>query len=60
MDAVPNTAADAMPPVEPRPAPKLRGKRLGGYFWGTGRRKTSVARVRVREGTGTYMVNDRK
>lgn len=29
------------------------------YIWGTGRRKTSVARVRIREGTGVYLVNDR-
>lgn len=27
------------------------------YTWGTGRRKTAVARVRVREGTGQYLVN---
>ncbi|GAC1469519.1 MAG: 30S ribosomal protein S9 [Isosphaeraceae bacterium] len=28
------------------------------YIWGTGRRKTAVARVRIREGTGKFMVND--
>ncbi len=28
-----------------------------GYHWGTGRRKDSVARVRVRPGTGQFMVN---
>src|SRR5277367_2267612 len=28
------------------------------YTWGTGRRKTAVARVRIREGTGQYIVND--
>ncbi|MDX2036681.1 MAG: 30S ribosomal protein S9 [Isosphaeraceae bacterium] len=28
------------------------------YIWGTGRRKTAVARVRIREGTGVYVVND--
>lgn len=28
------------------------------YIWGTGRRKTAVARVRIREGTGKYLVND--
>jgi len=27
------------------------------YIWGTGRRKTAVARVRVREGTGKFLVN---
>jgi small subunit ribosomal protein S9 len=27
------------------------------YFWGTGRRKTAVARVRIRPGTGKFEVN---
>ena len=27
-------------------------------YWGTGRRKTAVARVRIREGTGRFLVND--
>ena len=27
------------------------------YIWGTGRRKTAVARVRVQEGTGKFLVN---
>jgi small subunit ribosomal protein S9 len=27
------------------------------FIWGTGRRKTAVARVRIREGTGQYLVN---
>lgn len=30
------------------------------YIWGTGRRKSSVARVRVRPGTGTFVVNGRE
>ncbi len=29
------------------------------YFWGTGRRKTAVARVRIRPGTGAIKVNKR-
>lgn len=29
------------------------------YFWGTGRRKTSVARVRIKPGTGKIVINDR-
>ena len=29
------------------------------YFYGTGRRKNSVARVRVYNGTGTITINDR-
>ena len=27
------------------------------YYWGTGRRKTSVARVRIRPGTGQVQIN---
>ena len=30
------------------------------YFWGTGRRKTSVARVRLRPGSGKMVVNGRE
>jgi small subunit ribosomal protein S9 len=30
-----------------------------GYEWGTGRRKTSVARVRIRKGSGMIVVNGR-
>ncbi len=33
---------------------------VNGYFWGTGRRKTSTARVRIREGTGVFLVNGRE
>jgi len=29
------------------------------FFWGTGRRKCAVARVRVRSGEGKVLVNDR-
>ncbi|MDD5135477.1 MAG: 30S ribosomal protein S9 [Phycisphaerae bacterium] len=28
-----------------------------GFHWGTGRRKTSVARVRIKPGSGTFKVN---
>jgi len=29
------------------------------YVWGTGRRKTAVARVRIKSGSGTFVVNGR-
>ena len=29
------------------------------YVWGTGRRKTAVARVRIRQGTGLILINGR-
>ncbi len=32
----------------------------GGFWWGTGRRKSSVARVRLKPGSGELMVNKRK
>lgn len=35
-------------------------KTVHGYYWGTGRRKTAVARVRIREGTGKIVINDRE
>jgi small subunit ribosomal protein S9 len=31
-----------------------------GFYWGTGRRKTSVARVRLRPGDGKFTINDRE
>jgi small subunit ribosomal protein S9 len=31
----------------------------GGYWWGTGRRKSSVARVRIKPGDGKLSVNKR-
>ena len=30
------------------------------YFWGTGRRKTATARVRIKKGEGKITVNERK
>ena len=30
------------------------------YIWGTGRRKASIARVRIKPGSGKIMVNDRE
>ncbi len=38
-------------------APPNKG---GGYFWGTGRRKTAVARVRIRLGTGKFLIHKRE
>jgi small subunit ribosomal protein S9 len=44
--------------VVSQPAPQLaHGKQ---FIWGTGRRKTAVARVRIRPGTGKFIVNKRE
>lgn len=32
----------------------------GGYWWGTGRRKTAVARVRIKPGSGKFLINERQ
>jgi small subunit ribosomal protein S9 len=37
-------------------APKSAGPKFG-YYWGTGRRKTAVARIRVKAGSGKFVVN---
>lgn len=33
---------------------------VNGFWWGTGRRKTSVARVRIRQGNGKIYINGRR
>jgi small subunit ribosomal protein S9 len=46
------------PHAAPRPGNKSKEKY--GYWWGTGRRKTSVARVRIRPGSGKLIVNKKE
>ena len=41
-------------PSAPNPKPKQ-----GHWWWGTGRRKTAVARVRIKPGDGKFTVNER-
>jgi small subunit ribosomal protein S9 len=50
------------PPAEPKVTigPGNKTKEKYGYWWGTGRRKTSVARVRIRPGSGKFLVNKRE
>jgi len=51
----------AKKPKKAQPAAKSDKKvpDKGGYYWGTGRRKSSVARVRIKPGSGKFMVNKR-
>ena len=37
-----------------------KGPDKGGFYWGTGRRKSSVARVRLKPGSGKLVVNDKE
>lgn len=50
-------AAASVPAETPKEAKK--GPDKGGFFWGTGRRKTSVARVRIKPGDGKLIINDK-
>lgn len=44
--------------VQPKPQARLpEGQQ---YIWGTGRRKKSIARVRIRPGSGQIRINDRE
>jgi small subunit ribosomal protein S9 len=40
--------------------PAKKGPDKGGFYWGTGRRKSSVARVRIKPGTGKLLINKRE
>ncbi len=56
---------EAKPEVKPPAAKPVLGsgnksKEKYGYWWGTGRRKTSVARVRIRPGSGKLIINKRE
>ena len=51
-------AASETPAAAPIAAPKEPDK--AGFWWGTGRRKTAVARVRIKPGQGKFLVNNRE
>ena len=44
----------------PAATPASKGPDKGGFYWGTGRRKTSVARVRLKPGAGKLLINRKK
>ena len=47
----------------PQPATKpvnKKGPDKGGFYWGTGRRKSSVARVRIKPGDGKLVINKKE
>ena len=47
-------------PTAKEPQPKQKTAKYpdkGGYWWGTGRRKSSVARVRIKPGGGKLLIN---
>ncbi|MHC4364532.1 MAG: 30S ribosomal protein S9 [Planctomycetota bacterium] len=46
--------------VKTKSAPGASSEPKGGYWWGTGRRKSSVARVRIRPGQGKLLINKKE
>jgi small subunit ribosomal protein S9 len=46
--------------TEAKHAPSPSGKPKSGYWWGTGRRKSSIARVRIKPGRGKFVVNKKE
>ena len=54
------TATSGGAAVAERPVRQPAKPDKGGFVWGTGRRKTSVARVRVKPGSGKYLINGRE
>jgi len=45
---------------QPKSATSPTSGPKGGYWWGTGRRKSSVARVRIKPGKGKLLVNKKE
>jgi len=42
---------------ETKKTPTPANEPKGGYWWGTGRRKSSIARVRIKPGDGKILIN---
>ena len=55
----PASAAPAAPTIVDQVKRQPKGPDKAGFYWGTGRRKTAVARVRIKAGSGKITVNDR-
>jgi small subunit ribosomal protein S9 len=55
----PRTAPPPEPPPVPPPPPPRRVPQPGEEHYSTGRRKTAVARVRLRPGSGQIVINGR-
>lgn len=57
---VPTTVAAAVEAPKPAEAAVKKGPDKAGFYWGLGRRKSAVARVRIRPGDGKVMVNKKE
>lgn len=52
-------AAATADQAQPRPLRQPAIPDKGGFIWGTGRRKSAIARVRLRPGSGQFLINKR-
>lgn len=55
-----STTSESVPTPVPVVTAKPATPDKGGFIWGTGRRKSSVARVRVKPGEGQLKINNRE
>lgn len=57
-----NLGLEETPPEKAKTETKKKKKAadMGGFYWGTGRRKSSVARVRIKKGKGKILINKRQ
>jgi len=66
IDTTPVAALEGSPdaatetPTEVRPLRQPAKPDAGGFVWGTGRRKAAVARVRIRAGSGVFLIKGRE
>jgi len=56
----PTSASDQTSTTERKSTPSLTSESKSGYWWGTGRRKSAVARVRIKPGNGKLLINKRQ
>jgi len=54
------TAKTAAKKPQPSQKPAKKEPSSGGYYWGIGRRKSAVARVRIKPGKGKLLINKKK
>ena len=59
-ETTPVEPAEAATPVTAAEADRKELTAANPYYWGLGRRKRSVARVRVRPGEGQFLINKRE
>ncbi len=59
-EPAPAESTQAATPVTAPSADRKKSAVADPYYWGTGRRKAAVARVRIRPGDGKFLINKRE